>query len=95
MIEIINIKFNKIVSEIASHTRKEIEKSDGKLTNYISTRETREICELYLDGFTLEEIAEISIYPNFSDDGGLESERVYMKQYLQKFIGTNSPNKLF
>jgi len=89
-------EFNFIISDIAGHTREEIKKSSAKLTNYLSTRETKEMCELYMDGFSIEEIADLCIYPNFSDDGGIESERVYIKQYVQKHIRRESdPNSLF
>ena len=39
-----------------------------------------------MDGFNLEEIAEAAIYPHFSQDGGVDSERTFLKQYLQKFL---------
>lgn len=90
--------FIEMVSEIADHTRLEIKKdstSDIKLTNYLSTRSTKEMCELFIDGFSLEEISEICVYPLFSSEGGLESELIYIKQYLQKYFGGDSSNKLF
>lgn len=74
------------VCEIADHTRKQIKQDDGKLTNFIPTRSTVEIAELIADGFSLLEIAENTIYPNFSDDGGVDSERTYIRQLVQKYI---------
>jgi MoxR-like ATPase len=74
------------VCEIADHTRKQMITDDPKITNFIPTRTTVEIAELIVDGFSLEEIAETTIYPNFPQDGGVDSERVYMKQLVQKFI---------
>jgi hypothetical protein len=41
---------------------------------------------LICDGFTLQEAADVCIYPYYSNDGGLESERTYVKQIVQKFI---------
>jgi MoxR-like ATPase len=76
----------KSVCEIADHTRRQIKQDDGKLTNFIPTRSTVEIAELITDGFNLIEIAENTIYPNFSDDGGVDSERTYIKQLVQKYI---------
>jgi len=35
------------------------------------------------------EAAEIAILPYFSNDGGLDSERVFVKQLIQKFVKTN------
>jgi hypothetical protein len=42
------------------------------------------------------EAAEIASLPYFSNDGGLDSERVFMKQLIQKFNKTTEEeNKLF
>jgi len=76
------------VCDIAAHTREQIKLEESKLTNFIPTRSTVEIAELITDGFNLIEIAETTIYPNFSDDGGIDSERTYMKQLVQKYIKT-------
>jgi nitric oxide reductase NorQ protein len=59
---------------------------NGQLTKAISTRATVEMAGLAEDGFTLEEIAQAVIYPDFSDDGGNASERTLMKQVVQKFV---------
>jgi len=40
------------------------------------------------DGFTLPEAAEIAIYPFYSEEGGAQSERVYIKQLVQKYVKT-------
>ena len=37
------------------------------------------------DGFSLAEAAEVAIYPFFSEDGGVDSERTYVKQIVQKY----------
>ena len=88
--------FIKDVAEIAGHTRDEISKLDGKVSDYISSRTTKEMCELYQDGFSFREILEVCVYPLFSDEGGTESERVYIKQYCQKYLpDKDSPNNLF
>ena len=55
-----------------------------------------EAAGLIYDGFSLMEAAEIAILPYFSNDGGLDSERVFMKQVVQKFIKTEeAESKLF
>lgn len=82
------------VCEIASLTREQMKNEDSKLTNFIPTRSTVEMSELILDGFDLIEIAETAIYPNFMNDGGVDSERTYMKQVVQKYIPNTSPNTL-
>ena len=76
----------KAVAEIAAHTRDQIRSEAGKLSNMISTRASVEMAGLLYDGFSLAEAAEISIYPFFSPDGGVDSERTYMKQLVQKYI---------
>jgi len=74
------------VSEIAHHTR-EISKGDsGKLSNMISTRASVEFAGLLYDGFNLFEAAEISVFPFFSTDGGVDSERTYITQLVQKYV---------
>jgi hypothetical protein len=40
----------------------------------------------------LMEAAEVAILPFFSADGGLESERTYVKQLVQKYIKTTDEN---
>jgi hypothetical protein len=41
---------------------------------------------LLFDGFGLDEAAKVCIYPQYDRTGGLESERTYVKQLVQKFI---------
>jgi hypothetical protein len=43
----------------------------------------------------LDEAAEVTVYPQFSDDGGLESERTYVKQLVQKYVSDGSSDDLF
>jgi hypothetical protein len=50
---------------------------------------------LLYDGFGLDEAAEVTVYPQFSEDGGMESERTYIKQLVQKFISDGSSDDLF
>jgi hypothetical protein len=47
-----------------------------------------------MDGFTLDQAAEILIYPLFSDEGGSDSERIYVKQIVQKYLATDIDKKL-
>ena len=39
--------------------------------------------------------AAMTAYPQFSDDGGLESERTYVKQLVQKYVSDGSSEDLF
>jgi len=82
------------VVEIASHTREQIKLEDGKLTNFLSTRSVVEMAELLIDGFELPEIAENAIYPNFAAEGGADSERVYVKQLVQKYLPNDETDTL-
>jgi len=83
----------KSVAEITSMTRSELLSESPKLTNALSTRTAVEIGSLLYDGFSLEEAAEITVYPLFDKDGGADSERTYMKQYVQKFLGQTPENE--
>jgi len=78
------------IAEIAGNTRSQIRSDDPKVTTSISSRLTVEMAGLIYDGFSLSEAAEVCIYPFFSDAGGADSERTYMKQLVQKYI----PNDL-
>jgi len=85
----------KSVAEIASATRGESKSEAGRLSAGISTRTSVEMAGLLYDGFGLDEAAEVTVYPQFSDDGGLESERTYVKQLVQKYISDGSSEDLF
>jgi len=85
----------KSVAEISSSTRNESKSEAGRLSSGISTRTSVEMAGLLYDGFGLDEAAEVTVYPQFSDDGGLESERTYVKQLVQKFVSDGSSDDLF
>jgi len=85
----------KSVAEIATSTRNESKSEAGRLSTGISTRTSVEIAGLLYDGFGLDEAAEVTVYPQFSDDGGLESERTYVKQLVQKYVSDGSSDNLF
>jgi nitric oxide reductase NorQ protein len=83
------------IAEITSMTRSEVMSESPKLSNSLSTRAAVEMGSLLYDGFSLEEAAEITIYPFFENAGGAQSERVYMKQFVQKFINQSVKEDLF
>jgi len=85
----------KSVAEISSSTRNESKSEAGRLSGGISTRTSVEIAGLLFDGFGLDEAAEVTVYPQYSDDGGLESERTYVKQLVQKYVSDGSSEDLF
>jgi len=37
----------------------------------------------------------VSVYPQFSNDGGVDSERTFIKQLVQKYINDGSDDDLF
>jgi len=83
------------VSKIASLTRSESSSDTARIPCGISTRTTVELCGLLYDGFTLEESAEVSIYPQYDSTGGVDSERTFVKQIVQKFCDDGSGEDLF
>ena len=76
------------VADIADLTRKEWRSEEGKLNTMVSTRMTVRVCDLLADGFTLAEAADVAILPFFDQSGGSDSERVFVKQIIQKHMAT-------
>ena len=74
------------VSQISHQTRVEASNENPKLSGGVSTRTSVEIAGLLFDGFSLPEASEITIYPQYSNDGGLDSERTFVKQLVQRFV---------
>jgi nitric oxide reductase NorQ protein len=85
----------KAVAEIAHLTRVESRNDTGRISSGVSTRTSVEMAGLLFDGFGLDEASEVCIYPQYSDDGGMESERTYVKQLVQKYVSDGSSDDLF
>ena len=83
------------VAKIASLTRAESNSETARITSGISTRTTVELCGLLYDGFSLQEASEVSIYPQYDGTGGVDSERTFVKQIVQKFCDDGSSDDLF
>ena len=83
------------VAEFAWVTRMEAANEEGKLSTHISTRSTVEIAGLIYDGFSMNEAAEVAVLPKFDNAGGIESERTFVKQLLQKYTADGSSDELF
>jgi nitric oxide reductase NorQ protein len=83
------------VAKIASLTRSEATSDTARVGSGISTRTTVELSGLLFDGFTLQEAAEVSIYPQYDSAGGVDSERTFVKQIVQKFCDDGSSDDLF
>ena len=75
--------------DIIKDIRKEVKSDTPRISTTVSTRATLEIAELLEDAFTLEQAIEILVYPLFSDEGGNDSERTYVKQVVQKYLASN------
>ena len=80
--------------DIIKDIRKEVKSDTPRISTTISTRATLEIVELLTDAFTLEQAIEILIYPLFSDEGGNDSERTYVKQVVQKYLASNKSKRV-
>ena len=85
----------KAITEIAEVTRKECKSDTARITGAISTRTTLEMASLTYDGFTLMEAAEVTVYPQYDDAGGVDSERTFVKQIVQKYCQDDTPEDLF
>jgi len=82
------------VAKIAFMTRSEALTESPRITSGVSTRTSVEIAGLLFDGFSLEEAADITIYPQYDADGGVDSERTFVKQIVQKFVDDGSAEDL-
>ena len=90
-----NIDMLKNIAAIVSATRKELTTEVPRISTSISTRASIEFASLLYDGFTLEEAASVVVYPQFDDAGGLDSERTFIKQLVQKYIPAQTDENLF
>lgn len=83
------------LAEIAKLTRDEIQSDQPQISTMISTRSVIEMGGLLVDGFSIGEVAQVGIYPLYSEEGGLQSERTFMRQIVQKFINDGTDENLF
>ena len=83
------------VATIAGITRVEANSETARVPFGISTRTTVELAGLLYDGFSLSEAAEVCIYPQYDASGGVDSERTFVKQIVQKFCDDGSSDDLF
>ena len=83
------------VSNIAHLTRIESHAENPRIDSGISTRTSVELAGLLFDGFELADAANITIYPQYDMAGGVDSERTFVKQIVQKYITDGSAEELF
>jgi len=95
MFPLVKVKHLENIAAITEMTRKECNNEESRLSAPVSTRTSVEIASLLYDGFTLQEAADITIYPQYSTDGGVDSERTFIKQIVQKFCDDGTEEDLF
>ena len=83
------------VANISFLTRTESLTENARISSGISTRTSVEIAGLLFDGFSLLESVDITIYPQYDASGGVDSERTFVKQIVQKFVSDSSGDELF
>ena len=81
------------IAEIASKTRGEIKSETPRIDTIVSTRMSEELAHAIYDGFTLADGAEMYIFPFFSDAGGAESPRTFMRTLVQQFLPSEFDGK--
>ena len=91
----LNPKMNEALCDISDKIKTECKREDAKLNSLLSTRMLIEAAEMFEDGFDLGEVAELIIYPEYSDEGGVDSERIYTRQLIQKYIQVGDKENLF
>ena len=91
----VDSKVLKNVATIAHMTRVEANNETARISSGISTRTSVEMAGLLYDGFGLEESANVCVYPQYDATGGVDSERTFVKQIVQKFIDDGSSDELF
>ena len=91
----LNSELNEALCDISFKIRMECERENSKLSSTLSTRTLLESAEMLVDGFTIDEVAELILYPQYSNDGGVDSERIYIRQLVQKYIQKGDKEDLF
>jgi len=83
------------IAEIVGATRIEMSTENPRLSTAISTRASVELTSLVYDGFSVAEAAQVIIYPMYDESGGVDSERTFIKQIVQKFCDDGTESDLF
>jgi len=83
------------ITSISEASRKEINTDQPRISTAISTRTAVEMASIMYDGFDLIEAAQVTVYPQFDSSGGVDSERTFIKQIVQKFVDDGTDEDLF
>lgn len=78
-----------ILSRIYDDLIEQSRLENASISTIIPPANMVEMAELVMDEFSLEEIAEAAIYPEYPDEGGADSERAFVKAILQKYFPKN------
>ena len=91
----LNPQVNEALCDISFRIRMECERENSKLSSTLSTRTLIEAAEMSIDDFSIDEIAELIFYPQYPEEGGTDSERIYVRQLVQKYIQKGDHEDLF
>jgi len=83
------------IASITEATRKEMQTEQPRISGGISTRTAVEMASIMYDGFDLLEAAQVTVYPQYDSSGGVDSERTFIKQIVQKFVDDGTDEDLF
>jgi MoxR-like ATPase len=82
------------LASISEDIRVECKKEDSNISTPLSSRSIVKMAELVMDKFILPEIAEVAIYPEYPDDSGMDSERIFVKTILQSYFPSDAKNPI-
>ena len=91
----LEVKMIDNIASIAEASRKEMATDTPRISSAISTRTTVEMASIMYDGFELQDAATVTVYPQYDSSGGVDSERTFIKQIVQKFVDDGSDEDLF
>lgn len=74
------------LATIADETRREVQAPQPRLNRIVSTRQTVQMAQQLRDGYTLLDAINVSVYPNYEDEGGDQSPRSTVKKIVQKEV---------
>lgn len=82
-----------MVAKAVTKVRDDVSSEDGQLTHNLSTRHSIEMASLLNDGFSVNEVLELVVWPQYDTDGGQDSDQTYVKQLVQSVI-TEEPEEV-
>lgn len=82
------------VVDVVQLIRSDVDSTEGQLERNLSTRHSIEMASLINDGFTIDEVLEIVVYPNYDNEGGMDSELTYVKQLIQSKMDDSEGNPM-